>query len=336
MQAGWALLARPDRRRDILVANGAVALAFLPKFLTRDTDLLATIGGLNPATPHRLLTVSGRVIFGHPYAGFDQVPGLASIAAVCLTGLLIAAVMLRSRRPGKAPARRSWLAGGALKVPRVGWLLVALTAGVIAVTFIYSVAFTSIFLPRTLITVVPYVCVLAGAAAAALQGRLAVVAASALVLAALFGSVRMLVDYPRPDLQAAADAIADEAPPGTPVVQPFRFGHGPFDAPGDPLQQDLAIYLDDRYPITPIDDARDWPRGPEVYAVGFEEYTKAIEYWARGAGAQLVNAQSFDGFRDVSVMRYRSAPTVDPGALRTYLQKHPKERRRFQQRLKGD
>jgi Dolichyl-phosphate-mannose-protein mannosyltransferase len=353
-QAGWALITQRDRRREILIANAAVGVAFLPllSVVNNNTRDLAITDRFNPLTLKLILTDPLRVIFGHPFAPASQVPGNLSIVIACLVGTLIVVGLIRPSLFGGTPETPSWRASGSLGVPRLGWLLVSMTAGTLGLTLAYSVLATySIYWDRDLIAILPYFCLICGVACAALQERPGLVAAAALVLAALLGSLRMLITYPRPDTKAAAEAIADKAPPGTPVVEPWRFGHDPasYGQKYDVLQQSLAIYLGDPYPIVHPANASEWPKGGDVYVVEGGMFPVAgIDVIARSAGARLVQTQYFDGVTDprvglnqVRVERYSTGR--EPGktvvdrrnAFRTYLDQHPAQRERFQERFRA-
>jgi mannosyltransferase len=347
-QAGWALLSQPRHRRVVLAANAAVALAFLPwlPMVNTNTKDLPVLEALHPLTIGNVLTDSLRVAFGHPFAAAAQVPGVLAIFAACAGCGLIATGMLRPALRRSVSDAGSWPIGGSLGVPWVGWLLGSMTAGVLALTLAFSVVDTSIYTPRNVITALPYLCVLAGIAAAALRDRLALIAAGALVLAALLGSVRMLADYPRPDLRAAADAIADRASPGTPVIEPRALGHT--NRPQEnPLEQDLAIYLDDEFPLSHQLAPANWPRGREVDTVVHGPFlSRRLDAIALQVGAKPLETLSFDGFADVTVNRFspiggtagsgRVPLRLDPERLHAYLQQHPKARERFRRALQGD
>jgi hypothetical protein len=309
LQAVWALLTQPGRRRQILFANAVVALLFLPMVpgIGDNTAYLLAIELLHPLTIENVSIDPLRLAVGHPYIPFDQVPGLISLT---LTGTAAAIIAIASWRPGvlgsEPVAPRSWRAEGTVSLASLGWLLVSLTAGILLVTLLYSaMADNSIWEPRTLITTVPYACVLVGIAASTVQGRPGLVATAALVLAALLGSVRMLISYPRPDIRAAAEAIESRAAPGTPVVE-WELG-------ALPQQEDLAIYLDARFPIIRPTTPAAWPQGTEVYTVvnGFQiapryakELQQRMDRIAADAGAPLLQTLHFQGFPEVTVKRY--------------------------------
>jgi hypothetical protein len=241
-----------------------------------------------------------------------------------------------------------------LLTPKAGWLLGLLTLGTLIVILVYSeLADNSIWSSRHVMVVLPYICLAFGVVVAAQPQRIAVIAAAAVVLAAFIGSVRMVEDYPRPDLHGAADAIEQDAPPGTFVVQPWRNGSSPPRVPGvsiedggvttNAFEQAFAIYLDDRYPLIRPGSARDWPIGRTVYGVEGGMFPPGVlRLFSQGAGAVPIETLNFKGFSPVTVTIYRAtagtgsgqkpaAPAGDlgsylrqhPGALGAYLQQHP-------------
>jgi hypothetical protein len=361
IQASWALLTQRDKWRAVLAANAAVVLLFLPwtgRIGEGDRLGKSVLNVLHPLTWDNIVNDPLRVAIGHPYALFGQVPGNFSLVVGGLALALIAVGLFGPRllrsvgQPvpavlGGESAPQSWRLRGRLNVPRVGWLLVALTAGTLAATAVYSALnFATIYSPRHVITVAPYVCLIVGIATAALPRRLALVSAGALVLAASLASVRVLADYPRPDMHAAADAIEARAPAGTPVVEPWRLG---FDTErgqnGGALQQDLAIYLDDRYPLSiGLSSGRDWPSGRQVFAVtSGPAQTAQVTAAAQQAGDHLVETLTFPSFHTITVSRFVRGAGVAPSraetigaylqqhpeALRAYLEQHPEARKRF-------
>jgi 4-amino-4-deoxy-L-arabinose transferase-like glycosyltransferase len=353
LQAIWALATQVDRRREVFAANAAAFVAFVPWWpqVMDNTNLVRAIEALHPLTLDNVLVDPLRLGFGHPYTGFDQVPGWIGIFLFCVAGTTIAWGYLRPLlAPRATPARLRWRLDGLIDLPRIGLLLALQTAGTLAVILVYSeIAHDSIWEPRDLITVLPYLCLLAGIACAGLPDRFAVVAGGSLVLASLLGSVQMLVSYPRPDLRAAANAIAGRAPQGASVVQP-----PPAFLSAAPQLEGLAIYVDGRVPISRPRSASEWPRGRPVYAVvtgfqirpNYERELRQVDSIGRRAGARLLGTTYYDGFPKVTVRRYSAVPPITPsrepnpiGAyiaqhpdeFRKYLDEHPEARKRFNQ-----
>src|SRR5436190_11551785 len=84
LQGAWALYVRRDRWRAIVLVNALVGLAFLPWFVMLDqvnnTSAIPVIAALAPLTAANVGDSTLRVLFGHPYADWQQVPGLLSLA----------------------------------------------------------------------------------------------------------------------------------------------------------------------------------------------------------------------------------------------------------------
>jgi hypothetical protein len=111
-----------------------------------------------------------------------------------------------------------------------------------------------------------------------------------------------VVDYPRPDLRAAAEHIESRAPPGTRVIEPVVFNFGR----SGPLTQDLAIHLDDEYPLSnDLYDLGRQPQAEDFYVVlPHPAYRGPVDKVAEAAGAKLLEARVIDGLHDVFVRRY--------------------------------
>ena len=131
----------------------------------------------------------------------------------------------------------------------------------------------------------------------ALPRRASVAVAALVLVAAAIGTIRMLADYPRPDMKAAAAAIERQVPPGTPVIEPTVFR-----APEQ--MQDLSIYLHG-YPVTHQVTPEDWSRTKDVYAViPVPAFGPLVDSVARAAGAHLVDSESFAGLQRVELRHY--------------------------------
>jgi hypothetical protein len=302
LQAAWALYVRRDRWRAIVLANVVVGLAFLPWFVMLDevnnTSALPVIRILEPLTADNVAGNTLRVLFGHPDAGAGQVPGLLSLAileaaAVVALAALVVAALGRWRRREAAPARRTHPP----QVRRELWLFAVLAAGVPLLVLGFSLVADQIYLPRNLIGVLPYVSVLIAVGIAALPRRAAVAVAALTLLAATIGTVRMLVDYPRPDMKAAAEAIERRAPPGTSVVEPTVF-------PGPEQMQDLSIYLHG-YPVTHQVTPEGFSRTHDAYVVvPVPGYAPLVDAASQAAGAHLIDTESFAGLQRVELRHY--------------------------------
>jgi mannosyltransferase len=313
LQAVWALLATPRfwRWRAVLAVNAAVLLTFAPWLgrLDNSTDGLKAFAVAHPLTAENVATDPLRVAFGHPFLSVEQVPGLISLfTVIAAAGIALVALIAVTVRRG--PRTDEPLTGASLLSRNEVRLMALLVVGPPLITLAYSLEATSIFAARNLISTLPYVCVLAAVLITALPRRAAPVVATLTVLAALLGSVRMLADNARPDLHAAADLIETHSPPGTRVIEPMPFAVRP-------LSEDLAIYLDDRYPLShDLVDLSAAPlgtgavlRGKDVWVVvpnpGLRSW---VDAWAQAVGAKLREAHTIQGLDDVYVALYRRSP----------------------------
>jgi hypothetical protein len=158
----------------------------------------------------------------------------------------------------------------------------------------------------------PYFCLLGGIVATLPRGRGAIAATAVLVISALLGSLRMLGEYQKPNLKAAAEQIAEQAPAGAQVVEPWRVGHAPWDLRFDPLQQGLAIYLDSQYPLSHPVTASNWPRGQEVFGVEGGIFPRGgLDVIAQSAGAHLIESTTYSGLLPITVHRYSAVGPPD-------------------------
>jgi hypothetical protein len=301
LQAVWALIAWREEWRGILAVNAAVLLTLAPWFgrIDNNTDLLEPIRSLHPLTAGHIPTDPLRVAFGNPFVGATEVPGLISLLMVIAAAGIaaVAFIVTRVRRPQAGEQVTAAFQRSRDEI----WLLVLLVVGPPVLTLLYSLVGNSIYIARNLISILPYLCVLAAVLIAALPRRAMLAVATLTVLAALLASVRMLVDYARPDLRAAAEMIETHAAPGTQVVEPR------FLSTADPLKEDLAIYLDDRYPLShDLNDLEKVSRGADVWAVVPNPALRgAVDAAAKKAGAKPVDAHTIQGLADVYVADYR-------------------------------
>jgi len=311
LQAVWALIARRERWIAIVATNVAVILAFVPWLgrLDEDTSSLETLSA------GKVLADPLRVAFGHPYASVGEVPGLISLLVLVAGAGIAAAALIVARGRGT----REWRPVRAEVGRRPGevWLLGLLVVATPMLTLLYSLLGHSIYNPRNLITILPYLSVLAALLISLLPGRALVAVGTLTVVAALLASVRMLVDYPRPDVQAAAATIESRAPPGTPVIEPVP-------SEDRTLRQDLAIYLDDRYPLShDVKKLSQVPDGADAWVVVPNPSLRgSVDVAVAKALAKPIEAQTIPGLYNVSVTEYRrsrpqrGAPsTVTPGVF---------------------
>jgi hypothetical protein len=207
-QAGWAAWARRDRLRELAIAHGVVAIGltpWLPSFLEdRTAGFQTAIETFWPFTTSFFFRSLGGFVVGNPYVGLRSIPGLAALALIG-AGLLF----------GLAAGGRA--AAAALRRREVVLIAVlALATPVLAA--LYSLPFASVFVPRTLLSSLPAVCLAAGLLLTSAPRRL-VAPAMALVLAGFaIGAARVIVWSPKPPFREAAGHIDARTGPGDPVL----------------------------------------------------------------------------------------------------------------------
>ena len=104
VQLAWALWTQPQVRKNLIIANVAVVLGFVPWINGFREDLHAPnyISALAPLTPHVILTILATTWIGHPFTPIDRLPGTA-VAALAAVALAIAAIglLLKARATGR-------------------------------------------------------------------------------------------------------------------------------------------------------------------------------------------------------------------------------------------
>jgi hypothetical protein len=195
-QAGWAAWTRRDRMRELALAHAAVAvglLPWLPSFLDdRSAGFQTAIEAFWPFTPRFFFRSLGEFVVGSPYVGLRSIPGLAALALIG-AGVLVA---LAGARAVAAALRR-----------REVVLIVLLALATPLGAALYSIPFSSVFVPRTLLSSLPAVCLGLGLLLTAAPRPLAALA-TALVVAGLgLGAARVVAWNPKPPYGEAAAYI---------------------------------------------------------------------------------------------------------------------------------
>ena len=210
-EAAWALYAYPARRRRLLIAGVAVALAYvpwLPSLAAQNHPLIGT-----PLSAESFLGALVRTLAGHPLSfpperAFYGTPALILLGvsgAAIVGGVLVAAFKSGVRGVRIAPAQLP-LVAIALVVP------LALLA--------YSLHGTNLVSPRNLSSALPAACLLLAAVLLSMNRPLAWVAIVTLFVALGIGTAKILgPDWRRPDFKDAAHWVDREARPGDPVVE---------------------------------------------------------------------------------------------------------------------
>ncbi len=232
---GWALVAHPGMRKQLLLATAGAVLLFAPWVpqLIQDSGKRAAknIELIHPLTVSRAETDLQRLFLGHPDLGVGIVPGRAAlllIVSAMALGALGLALRLRSNGPGLRPS-----AGVALVLA----LAVASPVG----AAIHNVFAPSVFLSRNLIASWPGFALALGALVTCAPSSAPFLrwAAVGLVTGGFaIGALKLLdSDHRRPDYDQAAEFIERTGNPGAPVVE-FSLPAGP--GPQTALEAALA------------------------------------------------------------------------------------------------
>jgi uncharacterized membrane protein len=232
-EVAWAAWARRDRLRELALAclaAGAGLLPWLPSFLDdRTAGFQTAIENLNPLTVSWFVRSLGIAFTGNPYLRLRDLPG--GPALVLLGAGLVLAV-------AGALHRRTEL-GERLRAEPNLVLVAALALAMPIGAALYSIPFTSVYVPRTLLASLPAFCLLLGLAFALAPRQLAL-PGGALVLAALaLGTYQTLDESPKPPYREAADWIGEHSGPGDPVLQVGLIDYGSLDAH---LEQPFQLY----------------------------------------------------------------------------------------------
>jgi hypothetical protein len=206
-QAGWAVWARRDRLRELAFAHAAVAIGltpWLPSFLEdRTAGFQTAIETFWPFTLSFFFRSLGGFVVGNPYVGLRSIPGLAALVLIG-AGLLI----------GLAGARA---VAASLRRPEVVLIVVLALATPVGAA-LYGIPFSSVFVPRTLLSSLPALCLALGLLVTAPPRPLAALA-TALVLAGFgLGVARVVVWETKPPYSEAAGHVDERAGPGDPLL----------------------------------------------------------------------------------------------------------------------
>lgn len=232
-EVAWAAWAHRERLRELALACGAVALGlvpWVPSFLDdRTAGFQTAIENINPLTISWFLRSLGIAVIGNPYVGLRETPGRA-VVALLLAGLLVAVAGAVAARGGLLQRLRA--------EPQLA-LVLALAVATPLGAALYSIPFSSVYVPRTLHASLPAFFLLVGLAVAASPRRLAVPAAVLTMLALALGTVELFRESPKPPYRQAADWIAERSGPGDPVLQVGLIDYGSLDLH---LEQPFELY----------------------------------------------------------------------------------------------
>jgi 4-amino-4-deoxy-L-arabinose transferase-like glycosyltransferase len=225
-QAAWVLIFRPRARRQLLLANIAAVIAFVPWIPTvvRDAQSFeqAAYGVLDPFTLHSVVRDSTVWAVGQPWTPLQSVPGTGAIVAIMVAMILTVvglATRLRARRAFQLSARSP------VVLPFV--LAVAAPGGIV----IYSLLRPSIWDPRNLISSWPGLALAGSWLLVNLGKRLRVVTVTLVLAAFAVGAARLMSSSnERPDYAAAAELVVHHGARSWPVAIVPAPGPGPLAA----------------------------------------------------------------------------------------------------------
>lgn len=269
----WAIWTQRERRRSVIGWSAGIALLFaawLPFFFVQFGHAGDEARRIAISSPLNLDTISGiigRALVGHPLGAtsgaisYSKIPG--TIGLVLVLGGMAIAVLANLTRAAQRPQ-------GTLGRPKDSTvLLIAMTLAVPAGLILASlIPDRSLLLSRNLISALPPLAVLVGSLLTRPKKPLAITATVFVALGLSIGSWRELVDFPRPAMRAAADAINQRFQPGDLILEAMYFT-------GPPLDRDLWIHLgaSEKRALILTRDAglrpfdRDLPLGSSVFTV---------------------------------------------------------------------
>lgn len=214
---GWALFARRDRRKQILLASaGALALfaAWIPGFIDQyriSGDEAGRINATNPLTLANAVRAEVKSLVGHPFMPLSTIPGDLALGLIGAAFVVTTAVLVGVARRSGGPAPGRLTDTGLL----IMLLAVAAPVGVV----IYSLRpGVSLLLPRNLFVSAPFAGLLAGWAIAS-AGRRTTLLAGAIFVVALgaAGASTLPAAHRRLAYDDAADYIRARLRPGDAV-----------------------------------------------------------------------------------------------------------------------
>lgn len=233
---GWLFWARPDLRRDALLANVGAAVLFLPwvSGVLADFDSPTTkiLSELEPFTLDFVSTALAHWAIGFPYSviGLDRLPGTLGLVLIVAALLTAAAGLWLRFREGR---------------PRLDPRLILVVALALAAPVgeaLFSAVSTDLLGTRNLAVSWPGLALVAAALVTAAPRRLWIVPTALLLTAFVISAVKMQgTDFERPKFEAAAEFVDAEAGPGDVVIDAAVFSPGPMSALDVWLKEDHRI-----------------------------------------------------------------------------------------------
>ena len=301
-QALWAMLAHRERLRELLVANVAIGLAYLPwlpSFLFQgDEHPPEQISLVSPVTLESFEDAILATFPGRPFVDLDVVPGTVALwvigGAILGAIAVLAARSVSRREPSRPRPSEEVVLLAILRWPRR------------SASHVYSLAETSLFGPRNLAASLPAAWLLLGRLLTAPRGAVAVIAAGAVTAALALGTVKSLdEDYRRPPYRDVAAALDARARNCEPVVEVLWL------SPMNALSKALAPQLRAGHPVARItpsneDGWRDAAGARTVWVVAPQVQALRGQSWGRrlGDGYRLRSREIFPGAIPVALYRY--------------------------------
>jgi len=263
-QAVWGLVAHRGHLRALLLANAAIAVAYLPWlpsfFFQGSEHPPEQISLVAPVTLDSFVDAILATFPGRPFVVLGDVPGPTLLVAI-VAALAIALVGIAWRRRGEPLFRASDRPSRELVLLVV--LAVATPLGIVG----YSLVETSLFGPRNLAASLPFVWLLIGRLVSAPRGAPALAASVLLVGAVAVTTARSLDDdYRRSPFRDAAQFVDARADRCDPVVELLWLN------PRNALSKALPPHLKQTHPGVRIgkDDRSAWrvaARSKRVFVV---------------------------------------------------------------------
>jgi 4-amino-4-deoxy-L-arabinose transferase-like glycosyltransferase len=321
----WSLWSARDRWRAIALANGAVALAYVPWVPSVDPTTSVALADVG-VPPSEIVRLTARTFPGFPLTGLESVPGVPALALLVAGAsvVLVAAVASRLPRPAAPVPPRQRSMDAATSGRRAFALIALLAAAAPLGALAYGQIGTFIYYPRSLSVSLPFAFILFGAAIAAMPRRASLIAAGLTVAAMILMALSTLdVENARPQTARAAEVVEEALPDGGRVIQipgagdasiPVLNPPGLFGAlmglPADRLPEDIGIYLPPGYEIG--FDARSsdaWNEQDRVVVLSVAGRARvALPAIARRRGFLLTDTERLPGAVELELRTFEHLP----------------------------
>jgi mannosyltransferase len=306
VQGAWALWEGRDRLREVVPAQAAIAIAYLPwipSFLNqRGNEGIGAIEFLaDPLGPKTVATYYLTVLAGQPFVPLRDLPGRVALGVI-LGVIVVALAALASRVV--AGRRDGWP-----RLPREGLLLVLVAAATPIGVVIYSIGGADLLLPRNLGAGLPATALVIAWLLGSLGRPYAAAAAACVLIALGVGTLGTFGDdHRRPPAEEAARYVDSIARPADVLVF-------------SDTASDLHTYLGDEVRRFPgVGDPRGWNAalrgGGRVLLV--RPYFGFFAYAPKPPGDlerrfRLESRRVYPAFQPLAVLVYAPIPSGDAG-----------------------